>query len=311
VADGREVAVAGARRDLDARVLRVLHDKSFADDPTRLLRMARYAARLGFSAEAGTARLAAVAVAAGAPATVTGARLGNELLLLLGEPQPQAALALAAHGVGAALLGVPYAPDEAAVARAVALCPPGAHRGIAALATAIASSGGRWADLSSDSDEYPAHGDREGRWADLSSDGDEYPAHGDREGGRLAERLAALALPARERDLVVRAATEAPALAPWLAEPRRPSALWDRLRRAPAEVVTVAGGLEPRATESARRWLEDIRHVRAEITGSDLLERGIAGPAVGRGLDAALRARLDGEAPDRERQLAVALAAAG
>ncbi|MEB3349494.1 MAG: CCA tRNA nucleotidyltransferase [Cyanobacteriota bacterium] len=38
----------GGRRDLAARQLRFLHDNSVADDPTRLLRGARYAARLDF-----------------------------------------------------------------------------------------------------------------------------------------------------------------------------------------------------------------------------------------------------------------------
>ena len=34
----------GAREDLEAGVLRVLHDRSFVDDPTRMLRLVRYAA---------------------------------------------------------------------------------------------------------------------------------------------------------------------------------------------------------------------------------------------------------------------------
>jgi tRNA nucleotidyltransferase (CCA-adding enzyme) len=40
-----------AREDLDDRLLRVLHESSFDDDPTRLLRLARYAVRLGFDVE--------------------------------------------------------------------------------------------------------------------------------------------------------------------------------------------------------------------------------------------------------------------
>ena len=42
--DGRTVAVPGAADDLDARRLRVLHERSFLDDPTRIYRMVRYAA---------------------------------------------------------------------------------------------------------------------------------------------------------------------------------------------------------------------------------------------------------------------------
>ena len=43
------------------RVLRVLHERSFVDDPTRVWRVARHAARLGFMVEPETAALAAAA----------------------------------------------------------------------------------------------------------------------------------------------------------------------------------------------------------------------------------------------------------
>src|SRR5437588_131259 len=46
---GQLLAVEAALPDLERRILRVLHDASFRDDPTRLLRLARYAARLGFA----------------------------------------------------------------------------------------------------------------------------------------------------------------------------------------------------------------------------------------------------------------------
>src|SRR4051812_43933303 len=48
LADGAFTEWPGARADLDARLLRVLHERSFIDDPTRMLRLLRYAARLGF-----------------------------------------------------------------------------------------------------------------------------------------------------------------------------------------------------------------------------------------------------------------------
>jgi tRNA nucleotidyltransferase (CCA-adding enzyme) len=73
--------------------------------------------------------------------------------------------------------------------------------------------------------------------------------------------------------------------------------------------VALAGSLGPAAT--ARAWLENLRRVSLEIDGRDLLAAGVPeGPALGRGLDAALRAKLDGEAQSREDELAVALQAA-
>src|SRR4051794_15827757 len=102
LADGTGAAWPGALEDLEAGRLRVLHERSFRDDPTRLLRMARYAARLGFPAEPGTAALAREAIAGGALATVTGPRTGAELRLALGEPLPEVFAELARDGLGAA-----------------------------------------------------------------------------------------------------------------------------------------------------------------------------------------------------------------
>ena len=107
----------GAREDLAAETLRVLHPASFADDPTRLLRMARYAARLDFAPDPSTAALARAAVRGGALGTVSGSRLGAELRRLAAERQPAGMARLADHGVGEALLpGFDPAPVAAATA---------------------------------------------------------------------------------------------------------------------------------------------------------------------------------------------------
>ncbi|MCP9491379.1 MAG: hypothetical protein MSC31_16115 [Solirubrobacteraceae bacterium MAG38_C4-C5] len=120
LAGGPLVAVPGAVDDLAAGVLAVLHDASFVDDPTRLYRMARYAARLGFTIECRTRSLADGAVRDGALGTVSGPRIGAELRLAAGEPDPLAALAwTAAIGL------VPAAAQpRSVIAAALALLPP-------------------------------------------------------------------------------------------------------------------------------------------------------------------------------------------
>src|SRR5437588_190749 len=55
--------------DLESRRLRVLHERSFLDDPTRLVRLVRYASRLEFEVEPETRRLADEAIRSGALAT--------------------------------------------------------------------------------------------------------------------------------------------------------------------------------------------------------------------------------------------------
>ena len=129
-------AVPHAPEDLAAGRLRVLHDASFADDPTRLWRLARYAARLGFALEEHTGRLARDAVRAGVLDTVSGTRIGNELRLALAEPDPPAALEAAVE------LGLaPWlAPDRALTERALELLPPGeGRRDLLVLAASLAA----------------------------------------------------------------------------------------------------------------------------------------------------------------------------
>ena len=100
LADGALTAWPGAREDLDAGVLRVLHERSFVDDPTRMLRLVRYAARLDFTPDPATEAL----IDPARFATVSGDRLGNELRLLLNEPRVALSL-LDRYGMGRALLG--------------------------------------------------------------------------------------------------------------------------------------------------------------------------------------------------------------
>src|SRR5690242_2407442 len=64
LADATLTEWPGALDDLAAGVLRVLHDGSFRDDPTRMLRLARYAGRLGFAPDPHTDELLADAVGA-------------------------------------------------------------------------------------------------------------------------------------------------------------------------------------------------------------------------------------------------------
>ena len=55
--EARLIDPPGGRRDLESGLLRVLHERSFEDDPTRAIRAARYAARFGFELEPETERL--------------------------------------------------------------------------------------------------------------------------------------------------------------------------------------------------------------------------------------------------------------
>ncbi len=79
---GRLVDVPGAERDLAGRRLRPLHPLSFVEDPTRIFRAARYAARLGFRLDAMGRRALALALAAAPYPALSGQRLLAEVALI-------------------------------------------------------------------------------------------------------------------------------------------------------------------------------------------------------------------------------------
>ena len=234
-------AVDHALDDLAARRLRVLHEVSFSDDPTRLWRIARYAARLGFELEAHTARLAEQAVAAGVAERVSGPRIGSELRLALGEPDPLAALEQAVSLGLAPWLQV----DRERAAAALELLPAGeGRRDLVLLACCIGESG-------DDADQ----------------------------------RLAGLGFTAAER-AVLRAAARAPEVAAAALQAERASQLARVMRALPVEAVAVAGAHG--AGEPARRWLQELRHVRARDrrrrpAGGGRRARAAGRPAAGGG----------------------------
>ena len=90
------------------RLVRVLHERSFVDDPTRIFRAARYEARLDFRMDPKTETLALLAVPD--VRRVSGARIREELFAIFDEGDPEAALArLHVLGVDDAL-GVEFGP---------------------------------------------------------------------------------------------------------------------------------------------------------------------------------------------------------
>ena len=91
---GRLLDPFGGQRDLAARRLRVLHPLAFVEDPTRIFRGARYAARLGLKPDASFNRALALAWRAGEFPALSGQRLHAELDLVMAEADPWGVLAL-------------------------------------------------------------------------------------------------------------------------------------------------------------------------------------------------------------------------
>lgn len=200
---GEVRAAPGGLEDLSARRLRVLHDGSFLDDPTRLLRLARYGARLSFAEEPATAALARRAVADGALATVSGPRVGGELMLLLAEEEALEALRRA-HSLGLeGALHPRFRVRLELAERALAAPTAEGRRDLALLATCVT----------------------------------------DLERSELRAWLDRLGLGAADRDAVIAAALDAPGLARELRAAQRPSQIAALARGRPPEQLAVAAAM--------------------------------------------------------------------
>ena len=86
--DGTLVDPFGGRKDLQARLLRHVSE-AFAEDPVRILRLARFAARFGFAVAEETLRLMKQMVESGEADYLVPERVWQELSRGLAEPHPE------------------------------------------------------------------------------------------------------------------------------------------------------------------------------------------------------------------------------
>ncbi|MGE0026171.1 MAG: hypothetical protein AB7O78_03765 [Thermoleophilia bacterium] len=171
----------GGLGDLGARLIRSLRSGAFDEDPSRLVRAARYAGRLGFLLEEETERAARRV----APSLDLGsARVAGEFRRLLEEPDPHVGVQILDQ------LGVPWAAGEITNALEYAMAHPAAPE--------VPGWAARLGDVVDDRflDQAALPG-----WAVAT-------AREWREGGRLARALAAAARPS-EVDRLLRSAPSA------------------------------------------------------------------------------------------------------
>lgn len=88
LSDGRIIDYFNGRDDLRNKKIRVLHDLSFKDDPTRILRCIRFEQRFGFKPEAKTLKLLLEAVKLKMLVKVQPHRTRDDLILILKESKP-------------------------------------------------------------------------------------------------------------------------------------------------------------------------------------------------------------------------------
>jgi tRNA nucleotidyltransferase (CCA-adding enzyme) len=264
---GRLVDTTGGLADLRARRIRVLHPLSFVEDPTRILRAARLAARLGCRIDRTTRRLAVHAARLDVYRALSGDRLRAELDLMLAERRPVAAFHAAAR-LGAWSLVDREAPPG----------PKAARRLAAALALRDLDALGPDAPLALTLLAAAAGGAAIEAWM---------------------ERLAIA--PAR-RDAIRRARRDGPRLVARLARVRGRAGAYGILEGMPG--LTLAWARALAGSGVARRHLD--RHLRrgrrlpALATGHDVTALGVPpGPAVGELLTALRTAQAAGQVRSR------------
>jgi len=267
---GRLLDPCGGWPDLQRRRLRVMHDRSFHDDPLRLIRAVRLQCRLDFTLEPHTEGLAREALRAGALHTLTRRRLQQEFRLFLQEPAMPCQVR---QGLRLGLLP--------------ALIPGIAPEGLAARM----ACGRRLAAWAADHPHVPDAGLIAGLLLVAAAP----PGHALAAGHRLLPgRRAERSLPALTVDREAHLAA--------LAAARRPSD-WARvLDPLPEEAVLVLACYLPSAARRlARRYLARWRHLRARLTGRDLLEMGYTPSPRWQEVFTTLReARMDGVTRSRE-----------
>jgi tRNA nucleotidyltransferase (CCA-adding enzyme) len=267
-------------RDVEVRVLRVFHARSFHDDPTRALRAARLAARLGFSLSRGSRSALRDALRDGAFGRVSGERLRRELEKLFQDAEqgldPAAALRLLAewHVLPALEPGLSLPRSAIAPLRRLGRTiesPPWPRRRLRPWAAGLAV----WlAPLE------PGLRTRTLRRVAVR--------------GELAQRIAGFP---KAREGWLRA----------LARARGRGAIDAVLGPLSEEEVFA---LHAEAAGATRRRIlrheAEDRPKRLPVDGEDLVALGLAGPAVGRALQRVRAAYLDGAVKDREDALALA-----
>jgi tRNA nucleotidyltransferase (CCA-adding enzyme) len=279
---GRLVDPFGGRRDLRRGIIEVMHNLSFVDDPTRMIRAVRFEGRYGFRMSARTRHLLRQAAGARMLERISGQRLREELLALLREPDPLPAVRrLDRMGILESLHpGLALTPDRIRLLKRT-----GRYLS-------------RWRERWPDEEVSAWMAYLLGLFSSL-------PA-GD--AGRLSDRLTLQRRAVEALGLFHRFGAE---VVKTLSAPRRPpdSVLYRLLHRFPAEVLIALMAASGRRSVSGRifRYRNRLRDVGLEISGEDLKKMGLSpGTAYGRVLDSVLMARLDGRVGGRREQLALA-----
>ena len=256
----------GGRIDLEQRLIRILHPKSFIDDATRILRALRYEQRLGFALEENTEKL--LRQHKSMLNTISGDRIRHEVDLILEEEEPGPVLHRAQElrvlqELHPSLRGNGWLAQKFRQARQLATPPPSLY--LSLLLYRLTEE-----EMESVIARLNIGGDMGRRLRHMQ---------------RLKADLPALSHPDLSRSDIYRRLKQYP-----------PQAI--TTCAIACDSPAIGSGLE--------LYLDDLRYVKLFLDGEDLKQMGLApGPHLGRVLQALLEAKLDNRVSTRAEEEAL------
>ncbi|MBN2209506.1 MAG: CCA tRNA nucleotidyltransferase [Candidatus Coatesbacteria bacterium] len=271
----------GGLRDMEIGLLKVLHDRSFVDDPTRIIRGIKYVNRFKFVFDHKTLELAEEAICDGCLKTISPHRLTDELRLLFVEQTPWGAI---------------WDLAQLCVLTSVSPYLSLSHNALPILQ--------RIESLESDLSDYLPEGYR--AWlARLLLFMGNVPA------SELTSTLALFDLDKNEASIVSQFVTRGKDIASGLngLDRATDSDLFELFSSIPAEagVVIAATFRNKSAAGAFERYWSVLSKTRLEISGEDIKGMGIEqGPLVGEILRSVLAAKINEKIKGRQAELAMA-----
>ncbi|MCL4873511.1 CBS domain-containing protein [bacterium] len=273
---GELVDFFGAQKDLKERTIRVLHNLSFVEDPTRMLRAVRFAEKFDFTIGKHTLNLIKNSVKLDGFTTVSGPRIAEELKSILEEETSGKALKRLSD-LGLLKLIHPSIVWDRESERLF-------RRGKEALA---------WYELLYEKERVEP-------WLVL------FLSLTDRlKEGELSALMARLGISGKKRlDVLGRREEARKALGKIQSgAAKKASDIFELLSPLPLELILylmAKAGREP-ARKALSGYITALRHIRPELRGGDLKRLGVAeGPLMGEILRTLLKKRIDGETATRE-----------
>ncbi|MBU6450525.1 MAG: CBS domain-containing protein [Cyanobacteria bacterium REEB67] len=261
--------------DLELKVMRILHPFSFIEDPTRIVRAARFAGRLGFQLETKTLEQAKRALAMGIFDDLGGVRMKEELRLILQAPTRLKSLNILGELSGKLC----YLDSQLHYCDVTRKAIRRAERLL---------------------ERYPIEEDWIVYLGALLS---ELPIE------RVPGVLERLQLTNKQKQ-IIESGLDLHRQMPLSLSSMKRSEIYDLMHGLPREALAIAAAIAVVGSDLRRAiktYLEELADTKLDISGGDLIARGHkSGPALGDALRHVLAARLDKDVATRDEQLELA-----